>query len=897
MDWQPEQQGLDQILQLLRQSQSPDVQTQNHVQQRLEELNNFPNFSNYLVFVLSKMKNEDEPTRSLSGLILKNNIKARYHQLPREVINYVKFEALTCMGDPSSLIRATVGILISTLMQEGELQQWPELFDILLNKLDSENYYECEGAFSILHKIIEDNAEALDNENYCRQLNLMIPKFFQFFTNPNSKIRSYALSCVNNFILNRTQIMMPYVDIFIEGLFKLAADNDRQVRQNVCKSFVTLVEIRMDRLIPQIHNIIEFMLMSTQDQDINVALDACEFWLTLAEQPICKEVLAPHLPRLIPTLMQKMKYSDLDIILLKGDVEEDEMIPDKEEDIRPRFYSGRTHAQPRMDDSENNHNDDSDSDDDDDFDIHKGNSDWNLRKCSAAALDFLANVFHDDLLPVVLPILRETLFHQDWVTKEAAVLALGAIAEGCMIGIVQHLNDLIPYLISCLSDKKALVRSITCWTLSRYSHWVVQNPENYLKPLIMELLNRILDPNKRVQEAACSAFATLEEEAGTDLVPYLDNILKTLVSAFGKYQHKNLLILYDAIGTLADSVGYHLNRPEFIELLMPPLIQKWNSLSDNDKDLFPLLECFSSVATALQTGFLPYCEPVFHRCLSLVEQTLKFNAIFQENQEQYDPPNKDFLIVALDLLSGLAEGLGEHMVPLIENTNTMRLLYECIKDPTPEVRQSSFALLGELTRACFVFVEPCVRDFMPILAQNLNPENISVCNNATWAIGEISIKYKQRMQEYVTILLPQLIINLNQTDSPKTLLENTAITIGRLGFVSSQFQTQRQISPFLQQFIRAWCLSMRNICDNEAKDSAFRGICSMISENPNGVLQDFIYFCDAVASWNNPEPDLKNMFLEILHGFKNQVGEENWRQFSENFPPSLKERLANQYGV
>lgn len=58
MDWQPEQQGLDQILQLLRQSQSPDIQTQNHVQQRLEELNNFPNFSNYLVFVLSKMTNE-----------------------------------------------------------------------------------------------------------------------------------------------------------------------------------------------------------------------------------------------------------------------------------------------------------------------------------------------------------------------------------------------------------------------------------------------------------------------------------------------------------------------------------------------------------------------------------------------------------------------------------------------------------------------------------------------------------------------------------------------------------------------------------------------------------------------------------------------------------------------
>lgn len=168
------------------------------------------------------------------------------------------------------------------------------------------------------------------------------------------------------------------------------------------------------------------MLLSTQDGDINVALDACEFWLTLAEQPICKEVLTPHLSRLIPILMQKMKYSELDIALLKGDVEEDEMIPDKEEDIRPRFYRSKTHSQPRMDDSENA----DEEDDSDDDDCDGGNSEWNLRKCSAAALDLLANVFHDDLLPVVLQILGETLFHQDWITKEAAVLALGAIAEG-----------------------------------------------------------------------------------------------------------------------------------------------------------------------------------------------------------------------------------------------------------------------------------------------------------------------------------------------------------------------------------------------------------------------------------------------------------------------------------
>ena len=77
---------------------------------------------------------------------------------------------------------------------------------------------------------------------------------------------------------------------------------------------------------------------------------------------------------------------------------------------------------------------------------------------------------------------------------------------------------------------------------------------------MLQLLQRILDPNKRVQEAACSAFATLEEEARVELVPFLRQILEVLLFAYSKYQAKNLLILYDAIGTLAESVGAYLNQ-------------------------------------------------------------------------------------------------------------------------------------------------------------------------------------------------------------------------------------------------------------------------------------------------------------------------------------------------
>lgn len=51
----------------------------------------------------------DEPTRSLSGLILKNNVKAHYQNFPPTVSDFIKKECLSNIGDPSPLIRATIG--------------------------------------------------------------------------------------------------------------------------------------------------------------------------------------------------------------------------------------------------------------------------------------------------------------------------------------------------------------------------------------------------------------------------------------------------------------------------------------------------------------------------------------------------------------------------------------------------------------------------------------------------------------------------------------------------------------------------------------------------------------------------------------------------------------------
>lgn len=116
----------------------------------------------------------------------------------------------------------------------------------------------------------------------------------------------------------------------------------------------------------------------------------------------------------------------------------------------------------------------------------------------------------------------------------------------------------------------------------------------YLEPVFTyirsQLLRAVMDNNKRVQEAGCSAFATFEEDAGRQLEPFLEPILRNLVYAFERYQQKNLLILYDAVGTLADAVGDALSNKRMVDIIMPPLITKWERLSDDEEDIVPLLE-------------------------------------------------------------------------------------------------------------------------------------------------------------------------------------------------------------------------------------------------------------------------------------------------------------------
>jgi transportin-1 len=760
-------------------------------------------------------------------------------------------------------------------------------------------------------------------------------------TSPQAKVRADALASVNIFIPEKPQAVTENLDALLQQLFNLASDPSDEVRKHVCRAFVHIADIAPEKIVPHMEGLVEYMVTQQRNpENAELALDAAEFWLCVGEDENMRDHLGPYLPKIIPVLLASMVYSEDEILRLEGE-EDDHNVDDREEDIRPTFATskagrlasaanGETSAAANGISANANVEDDDLSDGEiDDFDDDDSFGDpeeqWNLRKCSAAALDVLASVFHEDVFQATLPYLTDNLSHAEWPNREAAVLALGAIADGCMSVVEPHLPMLTPYLITLLQDPKPVVRQITCWSLGRYSGWAAHldqaGKNQFFLPVMDGILQKMLDNNKKVQEAAASAFANLEEKANSQLSQYCRPIVSQFVQCFAKYKDRNMFILYDCVQTLAEHVGHSLQEPDLVNMLMPALIQRWNKVSDQSREMFPLLECLSYVATALGPLFSPFAAGIFARCINIIHRNLEEGAMAARNPHM-EMPDKDFLVTSLDLLSAIIQALKEEdSAQLVARTSTFfQLLAVCMKDSSNDVRQSAYALLGDCAIYVFGQLQPCLPDIMVILTDQLDvtrahleaeETGYSVINNACWSVGEIAMRQKQGMQPYAERLLQQMGTILFDEKVPDSLNENAAIALGRLGQGCSQYLAVHlaQIAP---PFLRA----IKNVMWTDEKAHALIGFMQIILANPSAMEQSLLQFFSEM-SLANPnllyqQPEMRETFKEVsstVMPFMNfetnnrQVIEKyksmipNFDAFLGGLPPDQQARFRKEYSV
>uniref|UniRef100_A0A0G4FL38 Importin N-terminal domain-containing protein n=1 Tax=Chromera velia CCMP2878 TaxID=1169474 RepID=A0A0G4FL38_9ALVE len=915
--WQPDQAALQEAVQLFQQATVPDNEVQKRVAQGMQMLEQHPDAMKYLSHIFLFQTSLAPQIRQMAGLQLKNLlIRALAPSEGTPDIAYVKGVIPQAIMDPQKVVRETGGSIITTIVTYGGIENWPEIMNSLFEAVQNQDQSIVEGALSTLQKICEDETDQYKHLEqgpflvHCERT--LIPTLLQMAMAqmPDAPVkekllRKSAVTCLNFFAAGNVNAFAPgeplaqFLNNYWQVLGALALDTDASVRRPVCAGMVIMVhpDTIEATVLQALDPVVEFFVRCAQDQDYNVRLEALDFWPRALRYPAIAEPCRRILPSILPLLVENAQYSQWDYLSMTDRQTglDNAAQPDEETDIAPRFHESK-------------------GCDDDDEEREEGTttwgSGWTVRKAAALAMDNFAVRYQSEVLGPLLPRIDERLKSSNWEVQESAVLVLGAIAPGCLEGLAPHLPQVVEVLLKTTWHEQPLLRSISCWTLARFSGWVILPPQSqtFLPRLLEALLTRVLDSNKGVQEAACSAFATLEEAAGQLLVPFLSDIGQALGKAFDSYQARNQLLLYDAIGTLAQAVGPHIKRNEtFTQLILPTLHRRFGTMKEDEYCLVALAECWIGILHALSESagtpeaaasiqcVQPYIPDLVFRVRTVCTAHLAELEAWRQQRIATRPPGA-FLEVGLDLLAAIVELLREQTLELVssENHNFLPLLVHCCNDPSLQTKQSAFALVGDLAKHSHKVLDGILPQILPILVTHLDKTSTSVCNNASWAVGEICFKNPEVIRPHVNDIGGQLVRLIKRTNQHITLLQNACITLARIGSAWPQ-----ELAASLPEFLTPFCFIMKGARFDGEKINAFGGLVKLLKANPHALTADaFVPLADTLASSPPAHlPDvLRGDIAFILSSCKTQFNSQ-WDTLFQRLPQDSQSVLKTCYGL
>ena len=118
--------------------------------------------------------------------------------------------------------------------------------------------------------------------------------------------------------------------------------------------------------------------------------------------------------------------------------------------------------------------------------------DWNPCKAAGVCLVLLATCCHDDIVPHVLPFLKENIKNNHWRYRDASLMAFGAILKGCdPTNLKPLVEQAMAMLIELMSHTSVVVTDIASWTIGRVCELNSDAAinENCLRPLLEALVN------------------------------------------------------------------------------------------------------------------------------------------------------------------------------------------------------------------------------------------------------------------------------------------------------------------------------------------------------------------------------------------------------------------------
>uniref|UniRef100_A0A3B3Z9D2 Importin N-terminal domain-containing protein n=2 Tax=Periophthalmus magnuspinnatus TaxID=409849 RepID=A0A3B3Z9D2_9GOBI len=479
------------LITILEKTVSPDRNELEAAQKFLEQaaMENLPLFLVELSKVLANPGNT-QVARVAAGLQIKNSVtskdpelKAQYQQrwlaidvnARKEIRKYVLQTLGTENYRPSSASQCVAGIACA----EIPVNQWPDLIQELMKNMTNPQSTEHmrESTLEAIGYICQD----IDPEHLQEKANLILTAIIQGMRKeePSNNVKLAA----TNALLNSLEFTKANFDkeserhFIMQVVCEATQCPDTRVRVAALQNLVKIMSLYYQYMETYMGPALFAITIEAMKSDIDeVALQGIEFWSN-----VCDE--------------------EMDLAIEASEASEQGRPPEH----TSKFYAkgALQYLVPILTQTLTKQ----DENDDDD--------DWNPCKAAGVCLMLLATCCEDDVVPHVLPFIKENIKHLDWRYRDASVMAFGSILEGPELN---HLKPIIiqgmPTMIELMKDPSVVVRDTTAWTVGRICELMPEAAINdlYLAPLLQCLIDG-LSAEPRVASNVCWAFSSLAEAA------------------------------------------------------------------------------------------------------------------------------------------------------------------------------------------------------------------------------------------------------------------------------------------------------------------------------------------------------------------------------------------------
>ncbi|KAH8350739.1 hypothetical protein KR084_006164 [Drosophila pseudotakahashii] len=748
-----------QLIAILEKTVSPDKNELLSAKNFLEQAaaSNLPEFLKALSEILVNTTNS-AVARMAAGLQLKNHLTSkdekisqqyqeRWHQFPSEIRELIKSNILAALGTENTRPSCAAQCVAYVAVIELPMNRWALLIQTLVNKVVSEGSSEMhrEAALEAIGYICQDiRFGVLENQSN-DVLTAIIHGMRK--VEPSNHVRLAATTALHNSLeFTKSNFEKEMERNFImEVVCEATQCQDSQICVAALQCLVKVMTLYYQFMEPYMAQaLFPITLAAMKAENDAVALQGIEFWSNVCDEEIDLAIESQEAtdqgraPQRVSKHYARGALQFLTPVLVEKLTKQDEC-------------------------------DDEDT--------------WSPAKASSVCLMVLATCCEDDIVPHVLPFIKENIESHNWRFRDAAVMTFGSVLNGLETNTLKPLvEQAMPTLIRLMYDSSVIVRDTTAWTFGRICDIIPEAAINktYLQTLL-ECFVKSLKSEPRVAANVCWAFIGLSDAAFEAAVttegetpetyalsPYFEYIITQLLETTDRSDGAQANLRGAAYEALMDMIKNSpldcylvVQRTTLVILERLNQVMQMETQINNHSDRHQFNDLQSLLCATLQSVLRKVHEQDAPQISDAIMTALL--TMFNSSAGKSGGVQEDAFLAVSTLVELLGVQFAKYM-PAFKDFLVMGLK----NHQEYQVCCASVGLTGDIFRALKDLMVPYSDEIMSVLMNNLAEPSLhrSVKPQILSAFGDIALSIGSHFLTYLSVVLEMLRAASNlQTDA------------------------------------------------------------------------------------------------------------------------------------